>query len=66
MEGIIGFTRRQFFALDNLLTNILSRLMSVEGVTTEVTEHAIGDYIDAHGVKVVTTVTNGDLTISIA
>ena len=51
--------------MDNLLTNILQRLGSVDGVTTEITEQAIGDYIDAHGGKLVTTVTNGDLSINI-
>ena len=66
MAGIIGFTRAQFHALDNLLTNIMQRLGSVEGVTTQITEQAIGDYVEAHGVRLVTTVTDGDLVISIA
>ena len=65
MAGLIGFTRAQFDALANLLTNILQRLGSVEGVTTEITEQAIGDYIDAHGGKLVTTFTDGDLSINI-
>lgn len=30
MAGLIGFTRAQFNALDNLLTNILQRLASAE------------------------------------
>lgn len=66
MAGLIGFTRSQFDDLDNLLTNILQRLGSVEGVTTQATEQAIGDYIEAHSVKLVTTVTDGNLTITIA
>ena len=66
MAGIIGFTRAQFDSLDNLLTSILQRLGSVEGVTTQATEQAIGDYIEAHGVRLVTTVTDGNLEISIA
>lgn len=65
MKGIIGFTRQQFTALDNLLSDILQRLGSVEGVTTEITEQAIGNYIEAHGVEATYVVTNGDLTISI-
>ena len=52
--------------LDNLLTNILQRLGSVEGVTTQATEQAIGEYVEAHGVKLVTTVTDGNLIISMA
>lgn len=65
MAGLIGFTREQFNALDNLLTHILQRLASVEGVTTQVTEQAIGDYVEAHGVRLVTQVTDGNLTITI-
>lgn len=66
MAGIIGFTRAQFTALDNLLSNILQRLGSVEGVTTEITEQAIGDYVEAHGVELVMQITDGNLTITIA
>lgn len=66
MVCVIAFTRAQFDALDNLLTSILQRLTSVEGVTTQATEQTIGDYIEAHGVRLVTKVTNGDLTISIS
>ena len=65
MVGLIGFTRAQFDALDNLLTNILQRLGSVEGVTTQATQQAIGDYVEAHGVRLVTQVTDGNLTITI-
>lgn len=66
MAGFIAFTKEQFDALDNLLGSILQRLGSVEGVTTQITEQAIGDYVEAHGVALTTTVTDGDLTISIA
>ena len=65
MAGLIGFTRAQFNALDNLLTHILQRLTSVEGVTTQATEQAIGDYVETHGVRLATQVTDGNLTITI-
>lgn len=66
MAGLIGFTRAQFDALANLLTNILQRLASAEGVTMQATEQAMGDYVESHGVRLVTTVTDGNLTITIA
>ncbi len=66
MAGYIGLTRESFDKLDQALGKIDNIGSYVESWMDENAAQYIESYISQHGLAVSTTVTDGDLEISIA